>query len=436
MNNTKPIYAIKKVYMQVTNSIAFYPFLITICLLAFAWGTLYLDRISVGGYLINKVTFLKIDNADTARNLLSALLTGLISLVTFSFSMVMIVLTQIMSSFSPRLLPDLVSKRGNQIVMGIIVGTICYIVVVLSSVQTIPSGPKVPLLSVFLSMLLGIVSLFTFIYFIHKISNEVQIGNILNSIYRKTSNVLNREMHADSYHEDWKEEEDFYPVKAWDSGYFNTITKQDFIKQARKYGLKLRVLKEQGMYVLKGDPFLEINKPLNDDIKEILKQNIVLRHQELVKDNFLYGFKHLTEIAVKALSPAVNDPGTAINAIDYLSDLFRRLQQLRGQKVEKYDDGTACIIYKPVPFEQTLYICLSSIRAYSTEDVAVQARLIDLISKIGERDEQNRHRQLLQRELNSIEEASAKDMKSEEDIRHIKAMVKEARKEQSYHEYR
>ncbi|MFD3003582.1 DUF2254 domain-containing protein [Pontibacter toksunensis] len=426
----KPIYAFKKAYMQITNSIAFYPVMIALGLLSLSWFATYLDKTSVGGSLIEKVPFLKIDNANTARSLLSSLLTGLITLVTFTFAMVMIVLSQVTTSFSPRLLPDLVSKRGSQVVLGTIIGAISCNIVVLSNIQTLPSGPEVPLLSVVLCMLLGFASLISFIYFIHKISNEIQIGNIINNIYRNTRDVLDRELNSGSYHEKWEEEEEFYTVKAWDSGYFDTVTTDDIMRRSKKMGLKVRFLKDQGMYLLKGDPFIEINRPMNDKILELLKENVILRHQEKVVDNFIYGFKHLTEIAVKALSPGVNDPGTAIQAIDYLMDLLCRLQELSGRlKVVQRKDGTACLIYGPIPFEKIFYMCTASIRAYSTKDVAVQTRLIDLLSKISERDEQDKHKQLLEKELNSIEEASLKDMKAKEDKEYLETILQNARRE-------
>lgn len=428
MGIAKLTYSVKKAYLQVVTSIAFYPFLIAFGLLALSWGTTYLDKTSIGSALIEEAPFLKIDNPNTARSLLSSLLTGLISLVTFTFAMVMIVLSQVSSSYSPRLLPDLIGKKGSQIVLGTIIGTICFTIVVLSNIETMSSGPEVPVLSVALDMFLGFASILSFIYFIYKISNEIQIGNILNSQYRRTRDALNREISSGNYHEKWEEKEEFHLVKAWDSGYFDTITEPQFKNNSGKIGLKTRLLKDQGMYLLKGDPFLEINKPMNKEIRNLLEANVILRHQERVEENFIYGFKHLTEIAVKALSPGINDPGTAIHAIDYLLDLLCRLQELRGQKVVKQDDGTAALIYNPIPFEKIFYMCTASIRAYSSKDVTVQTRLIELISKISERDEFNRHKPLFEKELQSIEEASTQDMNSQEDVQYIKALLHNVRK--------
>ncbi|SFV00677.1 DUF2254 domain-containing protein [Pontibacter akesuensis] len=414
--------------MQLINSIAFYPFLIAFSLLALAWLTAYLDNIKVGGALLSKASFLSIDNANTARSLLSSLLSGLISLVTFTFAMVMIVLTQVTSSFSPRLLPNLLSKRGSQVVLGTIVGTICFTMVVLSNVQTMSGGPEVPRLSMMINLFLGFACVLSFIYFIHKISNEIQIGNILNSQYRATRDSLDRELNSGNYHEDWEEQEGQYLVKAWDSGYFDTITEPQFKNGSSKLGLTTTLLKNQGMYLLKGEPFLKMNKPMNKEIQELVEENILFRHQEMVEENFVYGFKLLTEVAVKALSPGINDPGTAMQAIDYLLDLLCRLQALRGRKVIK-KDGVARLVYQPVPFETIFRICTASIRAYSSTDVAVQARLIDLISKVSARDERKKHTALFAKELKSIEEASSKEMKSQEDIDFIKALVQNARQE-------
>ncbi|MFC6998820.1 DUF2254 domain-containing protein [Rufibacter roseus] len=422
-------YSFKKAYIQITTSISFYPILITVGLISLSFGISYLDNIGVGEALMNKVPFLKIDNPNTARSLLSSFLTGLISLVTFMFAMVMIVLSQITSSFSPRLLPDLVSKKGNQIVLGVIIGSICFIAVAISNIETLNTGPKVPLLSVEVGMILGFASVISFIYFIHKISNEIQIGNILNSRYRITRDALDKELNSGTYYHEWKEQEEFTLVNAWDSGYFDTVTTKEFLKSSKKHQLKIRLLKHQGMYLLKGEPFLEINQPLTDTIQEVLEENVIIRHQENVDENIFYGFKHLTEIAVKALSPAVNDPGTAIHAVDYLSDLLCRLQQLKGQKVVRHEDGTASIIYLPIPYENIFYLCTASIRAYSTQDVTLQGRLIDLIHKLSRHDEENKYKDLYEMSLVALEEGSEKEMKSQADILFVKELVQKARKE-------
>ncbi|ALJ00211.1 DUF2254 domain-containing protein [Rufibacter tibetensis] len=429
MNTARQIYLVKKAYKAVVSSISFYPFIIALFLLALSWGTIYLDRISVGKSIISKVSFLQIDNADTARSLLSSLLTGLISLVTFTFSMVMIVLTQVMSSFSPRLLSNLVSSKGNQVVLGTIMGTICYTTVVLSNIESLTIVHKVPAFSVVLAMFLAIVCLFCFIYFIHKISTDIQIGNILNGIYSTTRDGLERELTSGSYVTEVKENGTTVLVRAWDSGHFDTVTVNDFKKRARKLGLEVRLLKNQGMYLLKGDPFLEINQPFTKETKNLLEENILLRHQEIVKENLFYGFKHLTEIAVKALSPAVNDPGTAIQSIDYLTDLLCRFQRLEGRKVVKYQNGEPCVIYAPIPFEETFYLCVASIRPYSSQDVTVQARLINLVTKLHQHDEQKKHTTLFDMQLTAIEEATQQDMQSKVDKQYVQTLLEKARKE-------
>lgn len=142
--------------------------------------------------------------------------------------------------------------------------------------------------------------------------------------------MLDRELNSGCYREKWEEEEEFHEVKAWESGYFDTVTAEDLMRRSKKRGLKVRFLKDQGRYLLQGHPSLEINRSLSDEIQELLEENVILL-QEKVVDNFIYGFKHLTEIAVKALSLGVNDPGTAIHASDYLMDLLCRLQQLSGK---------------------------------------------------------------------------------------------------------
>jgi uncharacterized membrane protein len=150
----------------------------------------------------------------------------------------------------------------------------------------------------------------------------------------------------------------------------------------------------------------------------------MFRHQELINDNFSYGFKQITEIAVKALSPGINDPGTALQAIDYLSGLFQILLQLKGQRALKDKEGTVVLLYLPLPFKEIFYFCLTSLRNYAATDVVVQARLISLIRKTAEKDTEVPNRSLYQSELDAIVEIAEKTLKSQKDIFYIKDLVK------------
>lgn len=414
----------KKVYIRTINSIAFYPTVLALGMLALAWLCLYIDAISAASQVIEAFSFLVVRNTETARSLLSVLAGGLISLMVFSFSMVMIVLNQTASNYSPRVLPGLVSRREHQIVLGIYLGTIGYTLAVLSNVDSEAFELLVPRFSILVNFVLVLSCFAAFIYFIHDISNIIQVGNITKRLYNQTRNTLIRELSGASYAKELKNVQTNHEVKAWQSGHFFTVMEQPFLKKAAQDDLQLKLLVNQGQYLVKGEPFLAVNQAVSEEVLELLMGTFIFRHQEMISDNFSYGFKQITEIAVKALSPGINDPGTALQAIDYLSDLFQMLLQLKGQRVLRSKEGLPVLLYLPVPYKDIFYLCLTSLRNYAEKDVVVQAKLILLIKKIAKFDSEEENRLLYQGELEAILEAAEKTLKSRKDIDFIKNLAK------------
>lgn len=424
MNIARTTGYLKKIYQRTINSIAFYPTVLAVALLALAWLCLYIDAISYNVPYIKFLSFLVVRNAETARSLLSVLAGGLITLMVFSFSMVMIVLNQTASSYSPRVLPGLVSKREHQVVLGIYLGTIGFTLAVLSNVDSETFELIVPRFSIIVNILLGLSCFAAFIYFIHDISNIIQVGNIIKRLYNQTHTALIRELSGGNYTQEVKEFKTNLEVKAWQSGYFFSVFENSFLLRARQQGIQVKLLKNQGQFLLKGEPFLEINQPVTEEVQGLLMSTFIFRHQEMINDNFSYGFKQITEVALKALSPGINDPGTALQAIDYLTDLFQMLLKLKGQRVLRQKEGEQALVYLPVPFSAIFYLCVSSLRNYAEKDIVVQAMLISLIKKTAGSDNEEGNRMLYQSELDAIVEIAEKSLKSQKDIEYIRNLVK------------
>ena len=122
---------VKVLYSRVLLSIAFYPVLISFgfCLLAFV--ILELESLALAKKLKENIPYLFIEDYETARAILTTLIGGILSLTVFSFTMVMVVLSQASSNFSPRLLPSLVSNKRHQLILGVYIGTLLYCIIIL-----------------------------------------------------------------------------------------------------------------------------------------------------------------------------------------------------------------------------------------------------------------------------------------------------------------
>ncbi len=336
---------------------------------------MYLEKRGISDYLVENAPFLVVNNGDTAMVILSACITGLISMMVFSFSMVMLLLNQAANNYSPRLLPGLISDYRHQIILGIYLFSILYCIFILFYIQ--PTGDKyqIPGFSVLLGILATVVSLYSFIYFIHNISQSIQITYILDEIYSSAKTrlheVLEREKNVSTGFPDSHDWQDYYTKT---SGYFRHLNRQKLIAFCKEKDTLIEILPVRGMFVLQGISLFRSKKALTQKEIETVLDCFHFSRKELVADNYVLAFKQIAEVIAKAMSPGINDPGTALNAIDYLTELLR-MRMLMTDESYIHDNGKTYARERPVKFEELLYNLLASIRTYSKQDIVVVQKL-------------------------------------------------------------
>lgn len=373
---------LREIIRPIYNSIGFVPSLMCFLFFLLALFALQLEQSFVDDWLSTHFSWTQIDTADTARAIMSTIAGGVISLTVFSFSMVMVVLSQATSNFSPRLLPGLISDRRNQTVLGAYLGTIIYSLVLTFNVRSVDNNYEVPSVGVLLAVMLMVGCMGLFIFFIHSISSSIQISTILQSIYDKTLNYLNQ---AEESHTDLPAPYDIlhYPIYAPTSGYLQDIREDALIKCCAKNDILLGVAQIQGDFVMKGEVLAYTDREVSDrDLIDTLQNHFVFYNGEWIADNYIYGFKHLSEVAVKALSPGINDPATAISVINHLGVLFQKYLAVKEHNPRLDVQGSVRLIIRNHNLLELLQRTLGPIRFYGKEDVQVMERLFWLMRQL------------------------------------------------------
>ena len=157
---------ISKTY-HLKDKIAFYPSIIALFGILLAYFMLFLEEKGITKYLLEYIPDVVVNNTETSRSLLTTFIGGLISIMVFSFSMVMLLLSQASNNYSPRLLPGLISDKHHQVILGIYLATILYNIFILFSVEPSEDKYTLPGFSVLLGIVFTILCLVAFIYFIH-----------------------------------------------------------------------------------------------------------------------------------------------------------------------------------------------------------------------------------------------------------------------------
>ncbi|QNM86209.1 DUF2254 domain-containing protein [Polaribacter pectinis] len=390
-----------KIY-NLKNKIAFFPSIIALAGCIFAYIMMYLENEGISKYILEFFPELVISNTETARTILTTFIAGLISIMVFSFSMVMILLNQASSNFSPRLLPGLISNRRHQIVLGIYLFTIIYCIFILVFIE--PTGDKyqLPGFSVLLSILFMLNSLAAFIYFIHSISQEIQIDNILFRIYdsaeKKLTKLIDIEKNLDKElpnTKNWIE----YKVKT--TGYFQIVSLKTLAKIAKENNFKIEIIATKGSFCDEDDILFKTEKEIEEDIENRIYNNFHFSKSELIDDNYLLAFKQITEVAVKSMSPGINDPGTAINAIDYLSQLLI----LRIQKIDVHaikDNNEILLIVHTLEFEKLIYNIMVSLRTYCSHDFIIVIKLLSVLKRLSKKTTNKSYKKVINFEVNNL----------------------------------
>jgi len=364
-----------RLYHRVTGSIAFYPTLIAVGLAVLCVVTILLEMTWLQPYKEDLDLGL-VKNAENARLILGTLVGGIISLMVFSFSMVMVVLNSAASSLSPRVIPGLISRRSHQVVLGVYLGTIIDSLMLISTIQE-GDDINVPSLGIFLALGLAVICLCLFVYFIRSISLSIQVDFILNRVYKQTLAQLRtrRRQLQDSHGPAWPDDAQWSVVRARRSGYFKALNVTAAHDVLDEHDARMTVQVHYGFFVMPGHPLMRIDRELDDDCTNRLLDCFDFYVEEYAHRHFFFGFKQIVEIAVRALSPGINDPGTAIKAIDMLSVLLAERMEMPDHEVAHAQDRPRIFI-RELNLHQLLQMTFGPQRRYGADDLQVLQALL------------------------------------------------------------
>lgn len=389
---------IRKYYNETINSIAFYPALISIGFVLLSILMLELDFSETGKHLKSQLSWLSLRDASTARSILTTISGGIISLTVFSFSMVMILLNQAASQMSNRMLDSMIGNRFQQIILGFYIGTIVYSLFLLSTIRDITSGIYVPALSIYLLLLFTVVDIFLFIYFLHYVTKSVKFETIINRTHKKTLHTLQHHCCPEKPSVFTPDEKKAQTIFMPSSDYYQGFNKPSLIGFCKKHDVVVQMLNSPGSYLLEGSPLLVVfgNKKLHkEDIDELVVATNLYSGQPIDKNSY-YGYHQLAEVAIKALSPGINDPETAVLSIHALTDLFR-FRLFNYLPLTLADENKVIrVAMKELSFEELFVECFFPIWKYGKEDRYIQDALLHMCHQLLQCDIKQENQQLLQ----------------------------------------
>lgn len=380
---------------------------------------------------------------EGTRALLSTIAGSMISVAGVIFSITIVALSLVSSQLGPRLLKNFMRDRGNQVVLGTFVAVFTYCLLVLRSIRNADRSsdvtPFVPHLSVTLAMLLAIVGVGVLIYFFHHVSTMIQAQNVIASIGRDLSIGIERLFSSqaetplfeyqlrgeDDIPTDFDENAAFMAASA--SGYLQAVDYEALQKIACQHEVLLRLLYRAGDFIPKGSEFVAVHpaEGLTEPVEKGIHQAFTLGAGRLHIQDVEFAIDQLVEIAVRALSPGVNDPFTAIACLDQFSTTLSVLAERMIPSGYYYDTaGHLRVISDAVTFDGIVASAFNQIRQHGQSDVAVTIRLLEVIAIIIARTRTDAQREVLVRQAKMIKRASDEKVFDENDRRDIAARYK------------
>ena len=336
-------------------------------------------------------------SAEGAREVLSAIAGSMITVAGVTFSITIVALAQASSQFGPMLLRNFMRDRGNQVVLGTFLATFIYCLLILRTVQDGAVGESsVPHLSVTCGIIFAIASLAVLIYFIHHICEELQAENLLARVGRDLESTIRRDFAEDNQEDE--EEPDSPPdcpeglnsegaqVRSKDSGYIQAIDTDALVQIASEHEMCFALERHGGDFVAEGNLFLRGSpgKELPEGaVEKICKTFILGRHRTPTQDTD-YSVHQLVQIAVRALSPGINDSFTAVTCVDWLGSA---LATMAGRKTPQAclrdEKGEIRVILKPPSFVRMIGAGFNQVRQNAKGNVAVSIRLLETLERIA-----------------------------------------------------
>ncbi len=395
---------------KIAKSIAFYPAIIAIAFLLLSYAMLYLDFSDFGKVIKSNTNWITIADANTARSIISTIAGAIISLTVFSFSMVMIVLNQAASHMSNRVLNSMIANRFQQIVLGFYIGTIVYSLFLLTTIKDTSSGIYVPVLSIYLLILLTVIDIFLFIYFLNYVTQTVKYETVINRVWKKTRVTLQNECIETPPNDIFWKKMSSCVMKTERSDYFQDFQIQKLVNIATKHNLHFQFLHKKGHFCLNNTEYLEIfgRNDLEDEVKKEIVDSINFYSGQPIEKNAIYGFTQLTEVALKALSPGINDPATAIISLNALGDLLS--YKMNNYSITEFADEEKVVRIK-IPafsFSELFEICILPIWHYGKEDLMIQTAVLRITKDLLATSKNMEEKSYLQTYLKNVEVDVAK----------------------------
>ncbi len=331
------------------------------------------------------------EDPAVAQVILGSIATSIMTVVSIVFAILLMTLTLASSQFSPRILISFVRDRTTQWTLGVFLGTFTYCMAALPAVRSLPHA-FVPVATVTGAMVLALVCVGWLIYFINHISRSISVNHIVDRIARETELVIDQLMPYPRGRFPLPDRSEASPAKDGThilnlrSGYICYIDINRLAALAKAYRISVHIERRVGQFVPAGVSLARVSKAerVPPDRASHLLAAFDIGSTRTMQQNVEFGIIQIVDIALRAMSPAVNDPSTAISCVDQLSRIMIFWISRMPPPTHYYAPPHVLRLVVPwISFDGLLDTAFEQIRHYAVADVAVSLRLMRAFGDIA-----------------------------------------------------
>jgi uncharacterized membrane protein len=377
------------------------------------------------GSLLDKVMFQ--GTAGDARGVLIVVSATMITTTGIVFSLTVLSLQIASSQFSVRLLRTFLRDVPNQVVLAIFVCTFAYATGGLLTVgERAGGGQFVPKVAVTGSLALAFVSIGGLIYFLHHLVHSIQIDTIMENAQKRTLDLVDELFRVPCAHDAPSvvrpdPPAGTVPLLAPKSGYLQTVDVEDLAELATSTGYSVQLVTFVGDYVTAGGILGScwrtnaVAVPEPDVLQRILR-HLHIGFERTLQQDVRFGLRQMVDIALRALSPAINDPYTAIQVVHHVSAIESVLASRALTDDVRRDSSGQVLVWLPYPgFETYLHVGCAQIRRYGSHEPLVLAALLQLLSAVAQNCVSEPRRAAVQAQIDLVVRAAERELAEESD---------------------
>jgi uncharacterized membrane protein len=371
------------------------PLLLSLCSVALFGITLVPDVLDKYG-AIHIPSWFTMGGIDDARAILSATMGAVATVLALIFSVALLVLSMVATLFGPRLLYRFLQDWVTQVTVGLFMGTFIYLCLVFLVTHQNGTSVFIPQVSLITSWFLVVVSFAFLVYYSHRIASSIQnpdlVARIADEIYPAAAGARVRgEREGTGLPPDAaaiaRDAADGAVVPCPRSGYLQHLDHETLVEAAERAGARVILHFRPGQFVLRGEALAAVcPKERGASLEPVIDRCVKLgRHRTLTQDSE-FGVAQIVEIAIRALSPAVNDTFTGVACVDWLADALLVLAEKPPLEGNWYDLSGELRVWMPdVRLERLVKLAFDQIRQAAAQTPAVLIRQLDVIRRLAPR---------------------------------------------------